>query len=160
MIFPSIAENQETMIFTLSVSTKMLFFMQWTENIHWNIFMPRGCTFASPNLFFTVSVTVIYWKIYQLQENVDGNIQMFFQVKSIQREASSTNLIFNFNFYNVLLLNRCLWVNWGSELGAIAPPSRKRLLYSQEHKNKIIRYVLPYANFCPAIEKCCYLLIF
>ena len=73
--------------------------------------MPRGCTFVSPNLFFTVSVTVIYWKIYQLQENVDGNIQMFFQVKPIQREASSTNLIFNFNFYNVLLLNRCLWVN-------------------------------------------------
>ena len=29
MIFPSIAENQENMIFTLSVFTKMLFFMQW-----------------------------------------------------------------------------------------------------------------------------------
>ena len=28
MIFPSIAENQENMIFTLSVFTKMLFFMQ------------------------------------------------------------------------------------------------------------------------------------
>ena len=159
MIFPSIAGNQETMIFTLSVSTKMLFFMQWTENIPWNIFMPRGCTFASPNVFFTVRVTVIYWKIYQVQENVDGNIQMFFQVKPIQREASFTNFFF-FNFYNLLLLNRCLWLNWGSELGAIAPPSRKRLLYLQEHKNKIILYVLPYVNFCPAIEKCCYLLIF
>ena len=28
MIFPSIAENQENMIFTLSVFTKTLFFMQ------------------------------------------------------------------------------------------------------------------------------------
>ena len=28
MIFPSIAENQENMIFTLSVFTRMLFFMQ------------------------------------------------------------------------------------------------------------------------------------
>ena len=28
MIFPSIAENEENMIFTLSVFTKMLFFMQ------------------------------------------------------------------------------------------------------------------------------------
>ena len=29
MIFPSIMENQENMIFTLSVFMKMLFFMQW-----------------------------------------------------------------------------------------------------------------------------------
>ena len=29
MIFLSIAENQENMIFTLSVFTKMLFFIQW-----------------------------------------------------------------------------------------------------------------------------------
>ena len=31
MIFPSFAENQEKMIFTLSVFTKMLFFMQWSS---------------------------------------------------------------------------------------------------------------------------------
>ena len=29
MVFLSIAENQENMIFTLSVFTKMLFFIQW-----------------------------------------------------------------------------------------------------------------------------------
>ena len=31
MIFPSIAENQENVIFTLSVFTKMLFFIQWCK---------------------------------------------------------------------------------------------------------------------------------
>ena len=31
MIFLSIAENQENMIFTLSVFTKTLFFMQWIK---------------------------------------------------------------------------------------------------------------------------------
>ena len=36
MIFPSIAENQENTIFTLSVFTKMLFFMQWENMLFLN----------------------------------------------------------------------------------------------------------------------------
>ena len=44
MIFPSIAENQENTIFTLSVFTKMLFFMQWENMLflnHEQIFIVR-----------------------------------------------------------------------------------------------------------------------
>ena len=44
MIFPSIAENQENTIFTLSVFTKMLFFMQWENMLflnHEQVFIVR-----------------------------------------------------------------------------------------------------------------------
>ena len=44
MIFPSIAENQENTIFTLSVFMKMLFFMQWENMLflnHEQIFIVR-----------------------------------------------------------------------------------------------------------------------
>ena len=41
-------------------------------------------------------------------------------------------------------------------MGAIAPPSREKLPFLKEYKNKIFRLVLPHFNFWPAAEKCYY----
>ena len=46
------------------------------------------------------------------------------------------------------------WCKRGSALGAIAPFSRKNLLFLKEHEDKNILFVLSYANFCPALKKC------
>ena len=37
-------------------------------------------------------------------------------------------------------------------LGAIAPPSRKKLPFLEEYKGKVIIFVLPDFNFCPATK--------
>ena len=50
MIFPSIAENPENMIFKLSVFSKMLFFMQWkTWSYVWSIYI------------FSFEISCTYW---------------------------------------------------------------------------------------------------
>ena len=49
-------------------------------------------------------------------------------------------------------LNIGQWRNWGGALGAIAPPSRKNLLFLKEDKNKNILF-LPHFNFLPCKRK-------
>ena len=57
MIFPLIGKNQENMIFTLSVFTKMLFFMQWLY--YSNIFLKLQ-TFSSAT-FSPRFYCLVFW---------------------------------------------------------------------------------------------------
>ena len=43
--------------------------------------------------------------------------------------------------------------NWEDTLGAIAPPSSKNLPFLNEHKNRVILFVLPHFNSDLTIEK-------